>query len=74
MPLFEFRCRRCDHEYEVLVRNAEPVDCPECGADSPEKLLSAAAARVVGGSRLPVSSSCPPSEAPPCGPGCCRLE
>lgn len=73
MPLFEFRCRECDHEYELLVRNGEPVACPECRSASAEKLLSATAAHVPGGLRLPVSSSCPPSDAPPCGPGCCRL-
>jgi putative FmdB family regulatory protein len=74
MPLFEFRCDKCDHEYELLVRNGEPVDCPHCGSKHVEKLLSASRARVTGSSRLPVTSACPPADAPPCGPGCCRLE
>jgi putative FmdB family regulatory protein len=73
MPLFEFRCRRCDHEYELLVRGREAVDCPECGASTVEKLQSATAAHVPGGMRLPLTSSCPPADAPPCRPGCCRL-
>lgn len=73
MPLFEFRCDKCDHEYELLVRNGEPVDCPQCGSQRVEKLLSAARGRVTGSSRLPVTSACPPSDAPPCGPGCCRI-
>jgi putative FmdB family regulatory protein len=35
MPLFDFRCRACQHVFEVLVRpnSAAPV-CPQCqGAD-----------------------------------------
>lgn len=73
MPLFEFRCRDCTQQFEALVRGAEPVICPECGSVEPEKLLSATAAHVSRTSRLPVTSACPPADAPPCGPGCCRL-
>jgi putative FmdB family regulatory protein len=72
MPLFEYRCTRCTHEFEALVRNQTWPDCPACGAAKPEKLLSAVAVRA-SGSSLPISSACPPSDAPPCGPGCCRL-
>ncbi|MBW3540032.1 MAG: zinc ribbon domain-containing protein [Planctomycetes bacterium] len=73
MPLFEYHCRDCDREYELLVRNGEPVVCPECGSADCEKLLSVPAARVSRGSLPVTSSSCPPPDAPPCGPGCCRL-
>jgi putative FmdB family regulatory protein len=74
MPLFEYRCTRCQHEFEALVRDEAWPDCPECGTPKPDKLLSAVAARVSGSRSLPVSSTCPPSDAPPCGPGCCRLQ
>ena len=40
MPLYDFRCRACGHEFEALVRAAEPPRCPECGAEDPERLLS----------------------------------
>jgi putative FmdB family regulatory protein len=73
MPLFEYRCTRCEHEFEALVRDAAWPECPACGATKPDKLLSAVAARVSGSRSLPVSAACPPSDAPPCGPGCCRL-
>ncbi|MEX0702680.1 MAG: zinc ribbon domain-containing protein [Planctomycetales bacterium] len=73
MPLFEFRCPRCDSRFELLVRNGERPACPDCGAQDPEKLLSAAAARVSGTSALSVAGGCPSTDAPPCGPGCCRL-
>jgi putative FmdB family regulatory protein len=41
MPLYDFECRKCGHEFEVLVRpgSAAPA-CSECGSDDLEKLLS----------------------------------
>jgi putative FmdB family regulatory protein len=42
MPLFDFRCRSCDHVFEALVRpqDAAPTACPACGARELEKLLA----------------------------------
>jgi putative FmdB family regulatory protein len=44
MPLFDFRCRACGHEFEALVRPASygdpPTACAACGAGDPERLLS----------------------------------
>lgn len=74
MPLFEYRCRPCEHQFEALIRNGESAVCPKCGRPQVEKLISAAAGRVAGASSLPVvSGGCPPSDAPPCSPHCCRL-
>jgi putative FmdB family regulatory protein len=74
MPLFEYRCSRCDHVFEALVRDGATPGCPKCHATNPDRLLSAVAARASGARSLPLSSACPPSDAPPCGPGCCRLQ
>lgn len=71
MPLFEYRCQSCDQEFELLVRSGEQPACPDCQGTKLEKLISAHAAHVGGG--LPLMSSCPPSNAPPCSPTCCRL-
>lgn len=71
MPIFEYRCEQCDHDFEVLVRAGETPACPTCTSQKLEKLLSAPAAHVHG--MLPMSSACPPSNAPPCSPTCCRL-
>lgn len=74
MPLFEYRCRPCNHEFEALVRNGATPQCPECGKVESEKLMSAASGRISGGSSLPITApACPPSDAPPCSPTCCRL-
>jgi putative FmdB family regulatory protein len=74
MPLFEFRCRSCEREFELLVRNGETPLCPECNAHQLDKLMSAAAGHVAGVSSLPLAGpACPPPEFGPCGTGCCRL-
>jgi putative FmdB family regulatory protein len=71
MPLYEYRCQDCRQLSELLVRNGERPRCPGCGSKQLDKLLSAANGRAA--SSLPVTSSCPPPDTPPCGPGCCRL-
>ncbi|MBD3675559.1 MAG: zinc ribbon domain-containing protein [Planctomycetaceae bacterium] len=71
MPLYEYRCSNCEQQAELLVRNQETPACPACGSHQLEKLLSAPNGRAV--NSLPVTSACPPPDAPPCGPGCCRM-
>jgi putative FmdB family regulatory protein len=42
MPMYEFRCRRCDARFESLVAaGTETSPCPECGADDASRVLSA---------------------------------
>ncbi len=43
MPIFEFRCSRCEHTFEEIVsRGTERLPCPECGRDDAvQRLLSA---------------------------------
>ena len=41
MPIFDFHCRVCDHEFEALVRPQDPpAKCPSCRSADIEKLLS----------------------------------
>jgi len=43
MPIFEFKCRKCCHQFETLASQKEDgsgLKCPECGAPAPEKLMS----------------------------------
>ncbi len=30
MPIYEYRCRGCGHEFERLVLDADPGVCPAC--------------------------------------------
>lgn len=41
MPLFEFRCRTCECDFEVLVRpDSAAPRCLRCGSSDLERLLS----------------------------------
>jgi putative FmdB family regulatory protein len=44
MPLYDFACRKCGHEYEAILKIADPDDhleCPKCGAKDSKKLATA---------------------------------
>ena len=73
MPIFEYRCGECGREFECLVRASDEAECPGCGNRKAQKLLSTPAAHTSQAGRLPIASACAPADAPPCGPGCCRL-
>lgn len=43
MPLYEYRCERCDEHFEELVRIDTPdeeVECPTCGEHEAKRKVS----------------------------------
>ena len=69
MPLYEYRCSRCERPFERYARtfNDRP-DCPSCGAAEVTRLLSTFAVSTGGGGRNEAPASfggC--GEGPPCG-------
>jgi len=47
MPVYEFRCTRCEHKYEELVlRIGGKAPCPKCGSEEVAKLMSVFSARM----------------------------
>jgi len=70
MPLYEYSCKKCDHTFEALVFDGEKVECPECHSVKLDRLLSVPARPKSGAASLPMACK---TDAPPCGPGCCRL-
>ena len=38
--MYEFRCRTCETEFEVLVRGTDVPVCTSCGGSDLERLLS----------------------------------
>ena len=40
MPIYEYRCRSCGHEFEALVRSPEQPLCPSCRSVDLERLIS----------------------------------
>lgn len=45
MPMFEYTCRQCGHQFETLVRGDRQPACPRCHALDLEKMYSTFAAR-----------------------------
>ena len=72
MPLFEYSCLSCSHEFELLVRGKATPVCPSCDSDELKKQLSLF---VVGGA--PPTRSAQMAESP-CGSceqaGSCAFE
>ena len=64
MPIFEYRCKKCDHEFEKIVFGTTwEIQCPKCSGKDTEKLLSGFA--VKGGSSNSATTSAPAG----CGSG-----
>ena len=51
MPIYEYQCEKCDHQFDTLQKLSEkPLKkCPECGKMALTKLVSAAGFRLKGG-------------------------
>jgi putative FmdB family regulatory protein len=50
VPLFEFRCKKCGHRFEVIQKHdgRNPRKCPKCGKSGIERLPSAPAIQFKG--------------------------
>jgi len=40
MPIYEYTCKACEHQFETLVRGGETPVCAACGSADLERLLS----------------------------------
>lgn len=60
MPIYEYACKDCGHQFETLVRSDSRPECPSCHSTDLDKLLSVFA-----------TTSAPEAQAPfmpgPCG-------
>ena len=76
MPIFEYRCKKCEREFETLVLGAETPECPGCHGSKLEKLLSTFAA-VTGTSGSRMEAGTPQGACGSCGdprgPGACSM-
>ncbi|HUB02630.1 MAG TPA: zinc ribbon domain-containing protein [Terriglobales bacterium] len=62
MPIFEYACKECHHEFEALVYGKDKAACPKCASKNLEPKLSVFAVSAKSG-----SASSSPMPAGPCG-------
>ena len=49
MPLYDYECRKCGNQFEVLVRPGSPTPaCTECGSEEIERQLTSFAVSTEG--------------------------
>ena len=74
MPIFEYACKSCEHEFEALVFGNEKASCPKCHSKSlaPKLSVFAVSAKASSTSSVPAMGPCG-SCGDPRGPGACSL-
>lgn len=73
MPIYEYICQECDHQFEALVYGKEKAACPKCHGRklSPQLSVFAVAAKAAtsSGATAGPCGSC----GDPRGPGACSM-
>ena len=52
MPIYEYKCRSCGHQFEKIVKISESPDCESCNSADLEKLFNAPGIRTAKSKRL----------------------
>ena len=60
MPIFEYICKECQHQFEALIYGKEKASCPKCQSKKLEPQVSVFAVSAK-------SNSAPAMSAGPCG-------
>jgi putative FmdB family regulatory protein len=84
MPIFEYICKECQHEFEALIFGKQRAACPKCQSQKLESQLSVFAAPAKSRMASEPSFSSPSESAgfaggcgtcgDPRGPGSCSLK
>ena len=78
MPIFEYICKECEHEFEALVFGKQKAECPKCQSKKLEPQLSVFAVSAKSGATTQPSMSAASGPCGSCGdargPGACSLK
>ncbi len=76
MPIFEYVCKECDHEFEALIFGQQKAECPKCKSKQLEPQLSVFAVSAKSGAGSQPSMAAGPcgSCGDPRGPGSCSMK
>jgi len=73
MPIYEFICKNCQHEFEALVYGNEKAECPKCHSKKLEPRLSLFAVSAKGSSTNTSSPEACGTCGDPRGAGACSM-
>ena len=73
MPIFEYVCKECQHEFEALVFGQQKAECPKCQSKKLEPQLSVFAVSAKSGAQPSMSAGPCGSCGDARGPGACSL-
>jgi putative FmdB family regulatory protein len=78
MPIFEYSCKQCKHEFEALIFGDQKAECPKCHGKQLAPQLSVFAVASKSSSHASSMSASPAgggcgSCGDPRGPGACSL-
>jgi putative FmdB family regulatory protein len=75
MPIFEYVCQECKHEFEALVFGRDKAKCPKCESKnlSPQLSVFAVSAKGAAGPSMPSGGGACGSCGDPRGAGACSL-
>ena len=76
MPIFEYICQECQHEFEALVFGKDKAACPKCQSKklAPQLSVFAVSAKSSAASAPSMSAAPCGSCGDPRGPGSCSLD
>ena len=58
MPIYEYRCKACEEQFEYLLRSSSPpAQCPACASADLEQLISTSAVHSEGASQANLSAA-----------------
>ncbi|MBI3271695.1 MAG: zinc ribbon domain-containing protein [Planctomycetes bacterium] len=69
MPVYEYTCTKCEHEFELLVFGTKPrVRCPECRGSRVKKRFSVFGTKTDSGFRSSAGGECGAGSCGSCAP------
>jgi putative FmdB family regulatory protein len=71
MPIFEYICKGCEHQFEALVFGRQKAECPQCHSNKLAPRLSVFAVSAKSSSSTPSSAGACGACGDPRGPGSC---
>jgi putative FmdB family regulatory protein len=72
MPIFEYVCQQCSHQFEAIVLGTQKAACPKCKSKRLSQQLSSFAVRGEKSSPESSTGACG-SCGDPRGPGACSM-